>query len=61
MRVDKGVYVCDFYVDEEASRKKCVGGGKRDLSPLHEGVASGSDGSTAEGASTAVPQGQPKA
>eukprot|EP00973_Karenia_brevis_P019515 2677401-Karenia_brevis.AAC.1 len=44
MRVDKGVYVYDFYIDEEASRKKCAGVGKKDLSPLHEGGLSGSDG-----------------
>eukprot|EP00973_Karenia_brevis_P059823 8327235-Karenia_brevis.AAC.1 len=59
MRVVKDVY--DFYVDEEVSRKKCAGGGRKDLGPFQEGGSSGSDGSTTEGAPTAVPQGQPKA
>eukprot|EP00973_Karenia_brevis_P026254 3621559-Karenia_brevis.AAC.1 len=45
MRIDKGVYVYDFYVDEEVSRRKCAGGGK-DISPLQEGGSSASDGST---------------
>eukprot|EP00973_Karenia_brevis_P079813 11075477-Karenia_brevis.AAC.1 len=49
MRVDNGVYVYDFYIDEDVSRKKCAAAvGKKDLSPLQQGGSSASDGCATE-------------
>eukprot|EP00973_Karenia_brevis_P061250 8517535-Karenia_brevis.AAC.1 len=57
-RVDKGVYVFDFNVDEKVSKQKCMVA--RDLNPFEVGGSSASDGPTPN-PPTAPPQGRPKA
>eukprot|EP00973_Karenia_brevis_P020994 2887376-Karenia_brevis.AAC.1 len=58
LRVEKGVYVFDFNVDEKVSKQKRTAA--RDLNPSEVGGSSASDG-PATNPPTAPPQGRLKA